>query len=344
LTVTSSIIDSYGLSLADKLTASKFLLFMENLTEVVLQDAAVIFIQHPNRLYHPLFGLDLFQSKEFQSFVVVMRSSLGSSTSPLDASLERVLPGMNARFNTLASSQEQLFQNQQLTLKNLHYTSDRLDDFRELYISGHHLQQNLFVGTLNAAAGYANGSLLQELPVGAGINNRSFFGPRSPTSVIFPPGERTPGNLGDDTSNTTSPTMLPYPGYNYALRGRYISVMEMFDEWNGTGSYHNRPIVGGIAELNRLYKSQWRKDYNGAQKMLFSRVQRVCLSIEEAISNGGNKDTILRQYNDVFINDAKAGISHLVAALQSKGILPKQQRRQTSRGVQSIPVDENAIP
>jgi hypothetical protein len=64
-----------------------------------------------------------------------MRSSLGSSTSPLDASLERVLPGMNARFNTLASSQEQLFQNQQLTLKNLQYTSDRLDDFWELYVT-----------------------------------------------------------------------------------------------------------------------------------------------------------------------------------------------------------------
>jgi hypothetical protein len=138
--------------------------------------------------------------------------------------------------------------------------------------------------------------------------------------------------------------MLPYPGYNYTLQGHYISVMEMFDEWNGTDSYHNRPIVGGIAELNRLYKSQWRKDYNGAQKMLFSRVQRVCLSIEEAISNGGNKDTILQQYNDVFINDAKAGISHLVVALQSRGILPKQQRRLTSRAVQSIPVDENAIP
>jgi hypothetical protein len=78
--------------------------------------------------------------------------------------------------------------------------------------------------------------------------------------------------------------------------------------------------------------------------MLFSRVQRVCLSIIDTISKGGNKDTILQQYNDVFINDAKAGISHFVVALQSRGILPKQQRRLTSRGVQSIPVDENAIP
>jgi hypothetical protein len=181
---------------------------METLTEVVLQDAAVIFVKHPNPLYRPLFGLDLFQSEEFKSFVNVMHASLGSSTSPLDASLETVLPGMNARFNTLASAgQEQLFQNQQLTLKNLQYTLDRLDDFWELYISGHHLQQNLFVGTLNAAEGYANGSQLQELPVGAGINNRNFFGPSSPTSVIVPPPECTPGN--QDASNPSP--MLPYP-------------------------------------------------------------------------------------------------------------------------------------
>jgi hypothetical protein len=103
LTVTSSTHDTYGFPSEEKLTASKFLLFMKNLTEVVLQDAAVIFFQHPNRLYHPVFGLDLFQSEEFNSYVEVMRSSLGSSTSPLDASLERVLPGMNSQFNTLSS-------------------------------------------------------------------------------------------------------------------------------------------------------------------------------------------------------------------------------------------------
>jgi hypothetical protein len=114
---------------------------------------------------------------------------------------------MNARFNTLASSQEQLFQNQQVTLKNLQYTSDLLDDFWELYISSHHLQQNLFVGTLNAPAGYANGSLLQELvPAGAGINNRNF-------PPFLPHAEHTPGN--QDSSNTSP--MLPYPGYSHPL-------------------------------------------------------------------------------------------------------------------------------
>jgi hypothetical protein len=51
---------------------------------------------------------------------------------------------------------------------------------------------------LNAAAGYANGSLIQELPAGAGINSRNFFGPPPfPTSVVVPPAECTPaGNFG----------------------------------------------------------------------------------------------------------------------------------------------------
>jgi hypothetical protein len=148
LTLTLSTIATEGFPVEDKLTATKFLEFMLTLTEVVLQDDAVIFIKHPNcqpnRQYHPLFAMDVFQSNEFKSFVEVMCASLASSTSPFDASLETILPGMNAQFHTLHQGQEQLFQNQQLKLKNLQYT------FRELYISGHHLQQNLFVGTFNA--------------------------------------------------------------------------------------------------------------------------------------------------------------------------------------------------
>jgi hypothetical protein len=78
------------------------------------------------------------------------------------------------------------------------------------------------------------------------------------------------------------------------------------------------------------------------KKNLFSHVQCVCLSIIDRISNGGNKDTILQEYNDVFINDTKGGVSHLVVALQSRGILPKQTRR--LRGKQTVIVDENAYP
>ncbi|KAG7370192.1 centromere DNA-binding like protein [Nitzschia inconspicua] len=157
--------------------------------------------------------------------------------------------------------------------------------------------------------GYAN-VRLQQLPVHNG-------GPaevHSPSVVTSP-----------DHPQTTQ-SVLPYPGYNHPLRGEYVSVMEMFDEWNGTGNYYNIPSAGGIAELNRRYKSQWRRRYTGAQKTLFSRVQRICQSILDRIGKGESKDSILQQYNGSYINDAKGTPSLLVLVLQARGILSKQQR------------------
>ncbi|KAG7336496.1 centromere DNA-binding like protein [Nitzschia inconspicua] len=291
----------------DKVTATRFLHFMKVLSEVVIQDAAVIFVEHPNRIHHPLFSsVEVFQSNEFQSYVELMRASLTHATSPYNASLETVLPGLNARFDTLQQVQQQLHQNQQYAIQRI---DERMDDLRQLFLSSNHLYQNIFVGMWNAAAGYAN-VRLQQLPVHNG-------GPaevHSPSVVTSP-----------DPPQTTQ-SVLPYPGYNHPLRGEYVSVMEMFDEWNGTGNYYNIPIAGGIAELNRRYKSQWRRRYTGAQKTLFSRVQRICQSILDRIGKGESKDSILQQYNCFYINDAKGTPSLLVLVLQARGILSKQQR------------------
>ncbi|KAG7352243.1 centromere DNA-binding like protein [Nitzschia inconspicua] len=67
----------------DKVTATRFLHFMKVLSEVVIQDAAVIFVEHPNRIHHPLFSsVEVFQSNEFKSYVELMRASLTHATSP----------------------------------------------------------------------------------------------------------------------------------------------------------------------------------------------------------------------------------------------------------------------
>ncbi|KAG7357618.1 centromere DNA-binding like protein [Nitzschia inconspicua] len=73
----------------DKVTATRFLHFMKVLSEVVIQDATVIFVEHPNRIHHPLFSsVEVFQSNEFQSYVELMRASLTHATSPYNASLD----------------------------------------------------------------------------------------------------------------------------------------------------------------------------------------------------------------------------------------------------------------
>ncbi|KAG7357624.1 centromere DNA-binding like protein [Nitzschia inconspicua] len=57
----------------DKVAATRFLHFMKVLSEVVIQDATVIFVEHPNRIHHPLFSsVEVFQSNEFQSYVELM--------------------------------------------------------------------------------------------------------------------------------------------------------------------------------------------------------------------------------------------------------------------------------
>ncbi|KAG7367334.1 centromere DNA-binding like protein [Nitzschia inconspicua] len=169
----------------DKVTATRFLHFMKVLSEVVIQDAAVIFVEHPNRIHHSLFSsVEVFQSNEFQSYVELMRASLTHATSPYNASLETVLPGLNARFDTLQQVQQQLHQNQQYAIQRI---DERMDDLRQLFLSSNHLYQNIFVGMWNAAAGYAN-VRLQQLPVHNG-------GPaevHSPSVVMSPDPPKLP--------------------------------------------------------------------------------------------------------------------------------------------------------
>jgi hypothetical protein len=59
-------IDEANLDGAGKMTASNFLNFMVELNKVFLQDSAAMMIQHPTRVSHPVFHLELFRSVEFK--------------------------------------------------------------------------------------------------------------------------------------------------------------------------------------------------------------------------------------------------------------------------------------
>ena len=59
-------IDEANLARAGKMTASNFLNFMVELNKVFLQDSAAMMIQHPTRVSHPVFHLELFRSVEFK--------------------------------------------------------------------------------------------------------------------------------------------------------------------------------------------------------------------------------------------------------------------------------------
>ena len=65
------------------------------LNEVFLQDAAAMMVLHPERANHPLFDtLPVFATVEFADFKAEMQQALSTEECPLDASLEKVLPGV----------------------------------------------------------------------------------------------------------------------------------------------------------------------------------------------------------------------------------------------------------
>ena len=77
-------------------TALYLMQFFMRLNEVFLQDAAAMMVLHADRAEHPLFGsLQVFATEEFMSFKDAMKQALSTEECPLDASLEKVLPGVH---------------------------------------------------------------------------------------------------------------------------------------------------------------------------------------------------------------------------------------------------------
>jgi hypothetical protein len=106
-------------------TAFETLRWFCDLSVVFLQDTAAIMLLHPTRMSHPLFDMDCFHSEDFkvrtisfnpsfsaspiyqywnyptlltqllQDFLERMKIALMNEKNPVDADLERVLPGVN---------------------------------------------------------------------------------------------------------------------------------------------------------------------------------------------------------------------------------------------------------
>ena len=81
----------------ERATARHFLEYMLRLRIIILQDAAAILSTDPPRHSHPIFQFDVFNNSMFQTYYNSMKKLLLESESPVNSSLETVIPGMNTR-------------------------------------------------------------------------------------------------------------------------------------------------------------------------------------------------------------------------------------------------------
>ena len=81
-----------------------FLLFLSNLAEVVVQDAAALAVQFPNRISHPIYQLSIFGRDDFKEYMEEMKIHLEQSKSPWDNSFEQFNQGLNAKLSGIQSN------------------------------------------------------------------------------------------------------------------------------------------------------------------------------------------------------------------------------------------------
>jgi hypothetical protein len=298
----------------DKLTAQCFLDFMEQLSTVVIQDAAAMSVLHPERMSHPLFNLPLFQSEPFKMFERSMRVSLGQSQHPFAADLETVIPGLNERLNALAY--------------NSVIISQKIDLMHQETVIVHQQVTQLLNAVQNSLgtsglAHHAAHTFLNRAPIMVGAPDSS-----PPQPVTSP----TNNKVQEECQVQAAPAPQAalnhmIDGFNHVMKCKYTSATEIYHEWHGIGPFEGIPITGGIKAMEVFHKHNWRYKFNTAQKQAFSRIQRIMKALNHLHSAGRPMDDILLEFDRIFKGEARKSLSNFVSILQRRGYLDQRSRK-----------------
>jgi hypothetical protein len=241
------------------MTAVAFLRMLKAMRNVLLQDAAAMLLQFPNRKNHCFFRHPLFLSDEFVAFCTEMDNAL-KTTTPEDATtaaIETVLPGINSRFD------------------RVDWRFDRVDESGTL--------QKETIQSILGSINQMNASFCQfQCDVRRAANvlaSASQTGPhRGQTEVQTAQTETQDDSCTSDGNNASDPDFEQ--AQRYVLVENFQSVQDMVDCWLGYRKHTNRPISGGLSECERRWKTKWRKhwDVNTDQKKL-SRLKTIVLAV-----------------------------------------------------------------
>lgn len=181
-----------------KQTALHVLSFFKELNKVFLQDAAVMQLLDEDRATHPLFtNLPVFASVEFAQFKLDMKRELENEESPLDANLEKVLPGVHqwhrathqelSRVTTeLRDLKDEQQKNQDETRQNFGKIIEGIQDLGE---KGDENQRALAMTFIRVGHSIADGMAPEttQIMVGKGIEATDKVGARSALSRLSHP-------------------------------------------------------------------------------------------------------------------------------------------------------------
>lgn len=246
-----------------------------------------------------------------------MRNALQHEENPLDADLEKVLPGVHQWHNAINAQVERLEQ------KTNHLTQGMSNGFQTLHSSIVAMTE-VHQERLSMACEAAAATL--RTPVRASLNSESPVGTESPAICYLSDNEAMQIEVALDVLKI--PPMIMHP--------RHDSLRGMWDEWHGVGRYPD--ANGGIEGRNNNLPPSWRKQLH---PQLYSRTSRIIQAIKGyAEKEGISSDIVICEWEPIFKEELRCSLVNFVTRLQQMGHIPKKK----ARGIKKNKADHaNAI-
>ena len=293
-------------------TAVQVLRFFCELNKVFLQDAAATLALYPARSCHPVFQLPVFSNPAFKDYTEVMAAAILHESNPMDADLEKVLPGVH-----------RWHQANQISIDGVStQVQGMVTDVKESKEAVQALKQELREQRQESDQRLANTflSIARELLAGTNkscgrVSEEFFIGgaPEKEDLLLTPEREAPP--ITDDR-----PDHPDHLAYN--MRPRHITLADMWDEWHGEGQFYDRH--GGIKGREAKHKSNWRKHIDGQH---LSRTKQCIFAIK--VYADANKLPVkhaLAALQDLYVEVGKS-VSNLCRRFKTMGILEKKKPR-----------------
>lgn len=268
-----------------------------------------------------------------------MRVGLLQSENPFDKSVHHILPGVLQRLDDIGKKVE----------GSKHNVCSLINDLKTKlsYTVAHVNEQtrmDLAKSFANIALELSNFQKQQQRsePVAETPSSplRAFFNQQQETIVG---NTEIVGNTNTGTLNetTTTPPSIDHPDdcYRYLncrINPKVVKMLDMFSEYFGYYRFTDRPTSGGFNELEIKFGSKWRKRFNGAEKIHFNRVKRLCIAINEHIQGMTTNERLdvqiqtTCQLYDVMYLERRSSLYALIEKLTSDGTIPSGRDRKNN--------------
>lgn len=291
-------------------TALHFVRLLKTLRSVALQDAAVMFEFHPERRQHQLFKrIKVFSSDGFKNYCSQMRAAISAAESPFDANVHAVLPGVNERLTMMVSE----FQRGNNSMR------EEFRDFRNsLSIQiGNHIQFAFSQSLRNMAAG------LQDLQ--QPYHTQGFMADQMEQRTEHE--DDTVASTSQDSTTMMVGALHSIPaGFGHSPMKQHTTIASILAQWYGRGSFNGVPIDGGLAAMETKHKNAWRRHFNNADSVHFSRMLRVAKAVRMVQANHCvDEDAAISRLEPLFVS-ARKKLSTFVDRLKEQGFLETRTR------------------